>query len=210
MVGFLCPVKPTKRTLPCLLGCSQRLQHAIRLVGLLRIVVVDHLVNLPNVQVIRLKPGKRLLQHLHRYVLLPAVRAHLGHHDRLVALSFERCAHPFLAHALVILPGVIEEVDAVVHGLGNHVVDDLLTRSCSQVVSTHPQDRDLEPGAAHGALGYGKGTRARTAGLAFGVGNDRIRQLGKRTLSSSSRMRRLRGSGLRHCQATHWCNHGGS
>jgi hypothetical protein len=53
---------------------------------------------------------------------------HLGHNDRLIAFAFERSSQPLFAHAFVIFPGIVEEVDAVVQRLRNHVVHFTLSR----------------------------------------------------------------------------------
>ena len=48
--------------------------------------------------------------------LLAAVGADLGHHESAVALALQRVAEPLFAHAVVIFPGVVEEIDAGVDG----------------------------------------------------------------------------------------------
>ena len=82
-----------------------------------RIVVVDHFVDLPHVEMIGLQAAQRLLQLLHGHIFAAAVRADLGHQDGAVALALQRLAQPLLALAVVVIPGVVEEVDAGVDGL---------------------------------------------------------------------------------------------
>jgi hypothetical protein len=57
------------------------------------------------------------MQLLHRHLFAAAVRADLGHQQDLVATSFEGPAQPFLAAAVVVFPGVVEEAHACVDGL---------------------------------------------------------------------------------------------
>ena len=78
-----------KANFALLLGCRQRFQYSIRCIALLRIVVIDDLVNLPHIEMVRLQPGKRLLQLPHGDIFLSPVGADLGHHDRFVTLAFE-------------------------------------------------------------------------------------------------------------------------
>ena len=75
------PVKPTKRTLPCCLASGERFEHAVRLVGKFGIVVVDDIVYLPNVEVIGLQAGERVLEHAHGNVFFAAVGADAGHQE---------------------------------------------------------------------------------------------------------------------------------
>ena len=44
--------------------------------------------------------------------LVAAMRAHLGHHERAIAFTFQRDPQPLFALAVVIIPGVIEEIDS--------------------------------------------------------------------------------------------------
>ena len=74
----------------------------------------------------------------------------------LVALALEGDAEALFAQRLVILPGVIEEVDAVIERLGDHVIDDVLAGGGAEMIAAHAEDGDLEAGAAQGRLGTWK------------------------------------------------------
>ena len=108
--------------------------------------------HLPYIQMIRLQAGQRFLQHPHGDILLAAVGADLGHHDCLIPLALERRAQALFAGALVVLPRVVEEVDSMVQGLRNHTVDFRLSSYSAEVVTTHAENRNLEPGLPHGAV----------------------------------------------------------
>ena len=87
--------------------------------------------DLPHVEVVGLEALEGFFELLHGDVFFAAVGADLGHDDGLVAFAFEGVPTTFFALAFVVLPGVIEEVDAVVEGLGDHVVDFVLAeRRC--------------------------------------------------------------------------------
>ena len=87
--GIFVPRETNEANFALLLGCGERLEHAIRRIAFFRIVVVHHLVNLPYIEVIGLQASQRLLQHLHGDIFLTAMGTDLGHHDRFVALALE-------------------------------------------------------------------------------------------------------------------------
>ena len=94
------------------------------------------------------------LQALQRLVELPqadllvaAVRADLGHQEDLVAPALEGLAHPLFALAVVVLPGVVEEVDAGIDRLVNDGDGFLEGRGIAQAVAAQPDDRDRLLGA---------------------------------------------------------------
>jgi hypothetical protein len=140
--------------LALLFGGRERLQHSVGVVCLVGIVIVNDLVDLPHVEVVGLEAGERLLKHLHGNILLAAMCTNLGHDDRLVAFTLECGAHPLFAHAPVILPRVVKEVDAVIDCLGDHLVDFQLTGGGTEVIAAHSDDRHVEISASHRPLGY--------------------------------------------------------
>ncbi len=96
----------------------ESLDHAACPVGKIGIVIVNHRVDLPKIQTIRSQPLQRLLEHLHGDGGVAAVRADLGHQKHFVAVAApQRLAHPFFGSVIVVLPGVIEEIDAAVDRL---------------------------------------------------------------------------------------------
>ena len=108
----------------------------------LGIVVVDALVNLPEVEIIGPQPPQRLLELPHRDFRVAAVRADLRHQEDRVAAIVDRATHPLFALAFVIFPGVVEKVDARVdrgvddpHRLGHRL-------RLSEVISAEADDGD--------------------------------------------------------------------
>ena len=83
-----------------LLLCSgERFEDPIRLVSEFGIVVVDDIVHLPNVEVIGLQAGERVLEHAHSDVFLTAVGTDTGRHHGLAALALESDAETLFARA---------------------------------------------------------------------------------------------------------------
>ena len=81
----------------------------------LGVVVVDALVDLPQVQVVGSQPPQRLVELAHRDPRVAAVRADLRHQEHRVAAIGNRASHPLFALAPVIFPGIVEEVNAGVY-----------------------------------------------------------------------------------------------
>ena len=80
------------------------------------IVVVDDFVDLPEIEMIGLQAAQGFFEHLHGDVFVAAVGADFGHEEGLVAFAFQGDAEFFFADAVVVFPGVVEEVDAGVDG----------------------------------------------------------------------------------------------
>ena len=100
---------------PLLLSLQQRLSRAARGEDQVRISFVNHFVDLPDVQVIGLQSPQRFFQLLHGHIFAASVSADFGHDHGLVALPFQRGAQHFFAVTVVIVPGIVEEVDARIH-----------------------------------------------------------------------------------------------
>src|ERR1700741_1549006 len=79
-------------------------------------------------------------------MLVATVRAYLGHEHDLVALTGEGTAEPFFALATVILPGVVEEIDAVIDSLRDDVVGILEAVRRSEMISAETNGRNLHTG----------------------------------------------------------------
>jgi hypothetical protein len=110
-------------------------------------------VDLPEVEVVGLQAPERLLELADRGLAIAAVRADLGHQEDLVAAAAERFAHEGLAASLVVLPRVVHERDAGVHGL-LHEADGLLPApERAEVEAAETEDADLDTGAAEGTTG---------------------------------------------------------
>ena len=123
-----------------LFGFVQRLDHAALGKVALGVVVVDALVDLPQVEMVGLQTLERLVELAHGYRLVAAVRAHLGHEEDPVAPAFESLAHPVFTLAVVVFPGIIEEIHARV----DRLVDDgdgfLQGRGTAQAVAADADD----------------------------------------------------------------------
>ena len=129
---------------------DQRLDAAALGERALGIVVADDLVDLHQVDPLRLQPLERLVELLARRLRGAAVE--LGHEERLLAISVaERLAHATLALAVVVVPAVVEEVHAVVERAPDDA-DGLLLAGDAEVVSAHAEDGDPRAGLAQLAL----------------------------------------------------------
>lgn len=143
MSGSLWPVNPTKRTLPCRFARSSASMTPPRAKWAIRIVVVGALVDLPEIETVRLQPAQGLVELPHGDLGVASMRADLRHQEHLVAASLERAPHPLLALVLVVLPRVVEEGDARVDG-GVDDADRLARRADrSEVISAESEQRDL-------------------------------------------------------------------
>src|SRR4051812_44530981 len=92
--GILVPGKSYEAHLALLLRLRERLDGTTRRKMTLRVVVIDALVNLPEIKVISPQTPKRILELLHGDLLVASVRAELRHEERLVPPSaFESLAH---------------------------------------------------------------------------------------------------------------------
>ena len=99
--------------------------------------------NLPQIQVIGLQPPQRLLQHLHREILIAAVGADLGHQEHAVAPALQRFAHPVFGLAAMIFPAVVEEVDPAVDRLVDDPDRRLLVLRVAEVMSAEASAETL-------------------------------------------------------------------
>jgi hypothetical protein len=81
-------------------------------------VFLDHLVQLPQVQVVGLKPLQTLIENLEALLLaptFPAMRTKLGHQKNLLtAGTCQRLTHQHLAAPVVVVPGIVEKVNALI------------------------------------------------------------------------------------------------
>ncbi len=134
--GILVSRKSDRAYLALLLGLQQRLRRAARSKDQVRIVFVDHLMDLPQVQMVGLQPPQRLFQLPHGNVFAAPMSADLGHHHSVLPLAFERCAHNFFTVPIVIIPGIVEEVDSRIHRNRDNLVGVFLIFRRAQVIAT--------------------------------------------------------------------------
>src|SRR5271156_6087959 len=98
-----------KPHLALLLRLEQSLGRAVGSEYQVRIVFIDHLVDLPYVQMIGLQARERFLKLAHGDVLVAPMRAHFRHYHGSIPLALECAAEPFLTQAAMIFPGIVEE-----------------------------------------------------------------------------------------------------
>jgi hypothetical protein len=89
---------------------------------------------------IRLQTGKRRIQHAYRNILTGTMRTDGTHHDDLISFALEGDTKLLFAEPSVKLPRIVEDVDAVVDGLGNHIIHLSLIGNGAEMEATHTQD----------------------------------------------------------------------
>src|SRR5579884_4089175 len=108
-----------------------------------------------DIEVIGFQAAQRFFELLHGDFFIPAVGAHFGHEHHVVALALERVSDPFFALAVVIFPGVVEEVDAGIE----RAIDDLFRRVLvfggSDVIAAEANYGYVESGFTELAVRYG-------------------------------------------------------
>ena len=108
------PGKTDIPDLPRLLCSDRSFKRPVRPEDPVRIFQPDALVELHQVDHIRLQPPQGLFQLFAVLVLSPPVD--LGHQERLLPVPvLQRLAHPYLGDAVVVIPAVIQERDAAVY-----------------------------------------------------------------------------------------------
>ena len=145
-------VESHEADLPLLLCPGNGFENTIARVDQFGVIVVDDLVNLPDVEMIGLQTGKRRIQHAHGNVLIGAVGGDCAHDDDFVSFALERDAKLLFAEASVKLPCIVEDVDAVVDGFGNHVVHLSLISNGAEMEAAQSQDGTLEAGMTQRTL----------------------------------------------------------
>jgi len=138
--GVLVSVEAHETDLPLLLCPGKGLENTFARVDQFGVIVVDNLVNLPDIEMIGLQTGQRRIQHAHRNVLIGAMRADGAHDDDFVSFAFKGDAKLLFAEASVKLPGIVEDVDAVVDGFGNHIVHLSLIGNGAEMETANAQD----------------------------------------------------------------------
>src|SRR5438094_7133206 len=138
-----------------LAGALRRYHRFQRTVGPehpLRVRHPDHLVELHEVDAVGLEPAQRLIDLLRRRVLVATVD--LGHEKHVVAIAVaQRLSHAELARPTVVVPAVVEEVDAVVDGRAYDADGFLLVRLPPEMVAAHADQRHHLAGAPQATIG---------------------------------------------------------
>ena len=118
------------------------------------IVVVDAFMNLPEIEPICAQPAQRIFQHPHRDPTISAVRADLRHQKDAIAAADESAPHPLFGTAIVVFPGVVEEVDAGVDRFVRDALRLFVGRRRRQRIAAHADDRHLVVVATEAAARY--------------------------------------------------------
>ena len=135
----LVSVESDEADLSLLLCFGKGFENTIVRVDQFGVIVVDDLVNLPDIEMIGLQPVQRCLQHTHRSFPI-TVRAGGAHDDNVLSHALESEAKLLFAEASVKLPGIVEDVDAMVDGFGNHTVHFSLIGNGAEMKAAHAQD----------------------------------------------------------------------
>jgi hypothetical protein len=150
MAGCLCPLNPTKRTFPCCFALVRVFENTVARIDQFWVIVVNDLVDLPDIEVIglsRLSGASSM-----RIRSFPIrMRGDGAHDDDVVSFSFDANAKLLFAEAFVKLPGIVEDIDAVVDGFGDHVVHLSLIRNSAEMEAADAHDGAFEAGPAERA-----------------------------------------------------------
>src|SRR5687768_4504112 len=117
-----------------------------------RILVANHFMVLDQVDRVDAEPSQRLVQLAFRF--LPGTPVDLGHQEGTIAVAIpQRFAHALLTDAVVVVPAVVEEVDATVKcapdDLDGVIIAQLLE---AEMVSAETNGRDAFSGATQVAV----------------------------------------------------------
>src|SRR5213595_1549970 len=101
--------------LPSFARFNQRGIRSFRVKDTMWIVKPDNFMMLDQIDVVDSKATQRFFKLFARLLLGPSID--LGHHKRTVAVAVTQCpAHAFFTRAIVVVPGVVEEVNASIDG----------------------------------------------------------------------------------------------
>ena len=144
--GILVPSKADVPDFAGFLGLESRLQAAL-LEHPIRVGVIDHLVELPEIDAIRAHPSQAVLEIAHRALVVAL--AVLGHQEDLVTLARlgEGATHDLLGPTIVVVPSVVEEGHALVDGDMHHPHGLVLVLDRTDVPAPETHNRDLLVGA---------------------------------------------------------------
>src|SRR5437879_2003854 len=102
-----------------LAGFARRFQRLVRAVGgeeAVRIIKPNRLVELEQVHVVRLETLKRFIDLFGGF--LPGSAIELSHHESLLPIAIlEGFTHTNLAFAVVVVPGIVQEIETAVERL---------------------------------------------------------------------------------------------
>jgi hypothetical protein len=118
-----------------------------------RIGEANDFVKLQEINVIGLQPAQRILELLLGRFSISAID--LGHEKYFLPIAIpQRFAHADLAHAVVIIPAVIHEVDPLVDHGPDEADTLLLVGLLAEVIAPQPYERYLLAGVSQRAVRY--------------------------------------------------------
>src|SRR5205085_539459 len=95
-----------------------------------------------------LQPPERLFEHLQAQLAAAAVGADLGHEEDPVPAPLQSSPEPVFRLPVPVLPAVVKEGDARIHGLVDEA-DGLVDRlEVSQMMAANAEDGDLRAGSS--------------------------------------------------------------
>ncbi len=157
--------------MPFFFGLENRLHPAFRGKDEFGIGVANHFVELQQIDGVGLQAAQRLVDLAGG--AFAAAGVELGHQEGFLAVSVTQgFAHTDFAGAVVVVPAVIEEVDAFIERGADDADAFLLVALAPQVVSAQADAGDVLTGVAQGAVGdavfYFGGPYARQQGAGDG------------------------------------------
>src|SRR5260370_30696582 len=140
--------------LPSFARFKERGVRSLRMKDTVRIVKPDDLVVLDQINVGGLQTLKRCVELFAGF--FPGSSIDLGHHKRTVAVAVtQRPAHAFLTLSIVVVPTVVEKVDASIDGRTNNANCQLLVNSFqTEMPAAYPDCRHLFSGAAQCSINH--------------------------------------------------------
>ncbi len=151
-VRALVPREADEARLARLAGADQGLDRPARGEHASRVRGADDLVDLEEVHVVGAEAPERVIELPGRFLRRAPVE--LRHDEGAVAeAARERLAEALLAVAVVVVPAVVEEGEAVVHRLVHDTHGDRAARD-PEVIPPETEHRDRRAGAPEGALGH--------------------------------------------------------
>src|SRR5271156_3985365 len=138
--------------LALLFRCQRRFHSAINGENSVGIGVANYLVKLQKVHVVGLQPAQRFVYLLGRALFGAAVN--LGHQESFLAVTIlQRFAHADFAFAAVVVPAVVQEIDAFIEPGANDAYAFLHVTLPGEVISAEAYAGHFFAGVAERAVG---------------------------------------------------------
>jgi hypothetical protein len=132
--------------LSLLFGFDQRFGRSARPYEEVRIVREAYAVNLPEVDVVGLKPAQALFKHLGGERAIATMGTDFGHEEGLVTPSLETFAEPIFGFAAAILPTTVIEGNAAIQSRMDNLDRGLFILGYTNMMSSGTEGRDPNVG----------------------------------------------------------------